>query len=125
MAYQKCFIGPLVWKCFTNDFERKLKFENFALFLHYNVLALSAFLTRFGNFSIRFQGFPTFCTFFMYINVHGHQIFAKCTLNECTKMELDPPIMRRVLVGVRGVYGKANNAWTAPLFDLHDLYVHV
>ena len=27
----------------------------------------------------------------MYINVHGHQIFAKCTLNECTKMELDPP----------------------------------
>ena len=35
--------------------------------------------------------FPTFCTFFMYINVHGHQIFAKCTLNECTKMELDPP----------------------------------
>ena len=21
MAYQKCFIGPLVWKCFTNDFE--------------------------------------------------------------------------------------------------------
>ena len=39
MAYQKCFIGPLVWKCFTNDFERKLKFENVALFLHYNVLA--------------------------------------------------------------------------------------
>ena len=32
MAYQKFFIGPLVWKCFTNDlsyFERKLKFENF------------------------------------------------------------------------------------------------
>ena len=28
----------------------------------------------------------------MYINVHGHQIFAKCTLNECTKMELDPPL---------------------------------
>ena len=27
----------------------------------------------------------------MYINEHGHQIFAKCTLNECTKMELDPP----------------------------------
>ena len=30
IAYQKCFIGPLVWKCFTNDlsyFERKLKFE--------------------------------------------------------------------------------------------------
>ena len=21
MGYQKCFIGPLVWKCFTNDFE--------------------------------------------------------------------------------------------------------
>ena len=30
----------------------------------------------------------------MYINVHGHQIFAKCTLNECTKMELDPPQLR-------------------------------
>ena len=32
IAYQKCFIGPLVWKCFTNDlsyFERKLKFDNF------------------------------------------------------------------------------------------------
>ena len=32
MAYQKNFIGPLVWKCFTNDlsyFERKLKFDNF------------------------------------------------------------------------------------------------
>ena len=32
MAYQKCFIGPLVWKCLTNDFElllsEKLKFEN-------------------------------------------------------------------------------------------------
>ena len=63
IAYQKCFIGPLVWKCFTNNFE----------------LLLSE------------KEFPTFCTFFMYINVHGHQIFAKCTLNECTKMELDPP----------------------------------
>ena len=63
IAYQKCFIGPLVWKCFTNNFE----------------LLLSE------------KKFPTFCTFFMYINVHGHQIFAKCTLNECTKMELDPP----------------------------------
>ena len=30
MAYQKIFIGPLVWKCSTNTFERKLKFENFA-----------------------------------------------------------------------------------------------
>ena len=28
MAYQKIFIGPSVWKCSTNDFERKLKFEN-------------------------------------------------------------------------------------------------
>ena len=64
IAYQKCFIGPLVWKCFTNNFE----------------LLLSE------------KEFPTFCTFFMYINVHGHQIFAKCTLNECTKMELDPPL---------------------------------
>ena len=31
MAYQKYVIGPLVWKCFTNDFElllsEKLKFE--------------------------------------------------------------------------------------------------
>ena len=62
MAYQKFFIGPLVWKCFTNDlsyFERK--------------------------------GISDFLYIFMYINVHGHQIFAKCTLNECTKMELDPP----------------------------------
>ena len=66
IAYQKCFIGPLVWKCFTNNFE----------------LLLSE------------KEFPTFCTFFMYINVHGHQIFAKCTLNECTKMELDPPLVR-------------------------------
>ena len=65
IAYQKCFIGPLVWKCFTNNFE----------------LLLSE------------KEFPTFCTFFMYINVHGHQIFAKCTLNECTKMELDPPLI--------------------------------
>ena len=65
IAYQKCFIGPLVWKCFTNNFE----------------LLLSE------------KEFPTFCTFFMYINVHGHQIFAKCTLNECTKMELDPPLL--------------------------------
>ena len=32
IAYQKCFIGPLVWKRFTNDlsyFERKLKFDHF------------------------------------------------------------------------------------------------
>ena len=29
MAYQKNVIGPLVWKCSTNDFERKLKFEHF------------------------------------------------------------------------------------------------
>ena len=33
MAYQKCFIGPLVWKSLTNDFElllsEKLKFEHF------------------------------------------------------------------------------------------------
>ena len=65
IAYQKCFIGLLVWKCFTNNFE----------------LLLSE------------KEFPTFCTFFMYINVHGHQIFAKCTLNECTKMELDPPLI--------------------------------
>ena len=61
IAYQKCFIGPLVWKCFTNNFE----------------LLLSE------------KEFPTFCTFFMYINVHGHQIFAKCTLNT--------PIARAVL----------------------------
>ena len=30
MAYQKIFIGPLVWKCSTNTFERKLEFEHFA-----------------------------------------------------------------------------------------------
>ena len=32
MAHQNFFIGPFVWKCFTNDlsyFERKLKFEKF------------------------------------------------------------------------------------------------
>ena len=74
IAYQKCFIGPLVWKCFTNNFE----------------LLLSE------------KEFPTFCTFFMYINVHGHQIFAKCTLNECTKMELDPPSVTMVLNGYHG-----------------------
>ena len=28
MAYQKCFIGPLVWKYLTNDFELLLS-ENF------------------------------------------------------------------------------------------------
>ena len=74
IAYQKCFIGPLVWKCFTNNFE----------------LLLSE------------KEFPTFCTFFMYINVHGHQIFAKCTLNECTKMELDPPPKRKAYYSTRG-----------------------
>ena len=73
IAYQKCFIGPLVWKCFTNNFE----------------LLLSE------------KEFPTFCTFFMYINVHGHQVFAKCTLNECTKMELDPPKGRGNRVWIR------------------------
>ena len=34
MAYQKCFIGPLVWKFFTNDFElllsENLNFKMFA-----------------------------------------------------------------------------------------------
>ena len=82
IAYQKCFIGPLVWKCFTNNFE----------------LLLSE------------KEFPTFCTFFMYINVHGHQIFAKCTLNECTKMELDPPLYRGAVVGVRGAAVGARGA---------------
>ena len=75
IAYQKCFIGPLVWKCFTNNFE----------------LLLSE------------KEFPTFCTFFMYINVHGHQIFAKCTLNECTKMELDPPQFISLISTVTGM----------------------
>ena len=30
MVYQKCFIGPLVWKYFTNDFELLLS-ENYNL----------------------------------------------------------------------------------------------
>ena len=37
-------------------------------------------ISFFADFSVRFQGFPIFCTLFMTINVHGHQIFAKCTL---------------------------------------------
>ena len=110
IAYQKCFIGPLVWKCFTNDlsyFERKLKFDNFfpgeVRVRQNDIEKIIAYQKCFigplvwkcftNNFELLLseKEFPTFCTFFMYINVHGHQIVAKCTLNECTKMELDPP----------------------------------
>ena len=109
-------------KWFWATFERKLKFEHFCpgevivrqkdnkklwrtkrfLLAHWfgnvsqMILSYIWAKTKIWKFcfvfAIRFQGFPTFCTFFMYINVHGHQIFAKCTLNECTKMELDPPL---------------------------------
>ena len=91
IAYQKCFIGPLVWKCFTNNFE----------------LLLSE------------KEFPTFCTFFMYINVHGHQIFAKCTLNECTKMELDPPHekLKAWIIFLNDETIERTNSLTVPLFQ--------
>ena len=66
MAYQKCFIGPLVWKCFTNDFERKLKFENFALFLH-NSTSIVSILNTFWKF---FNPFPGISDFLYIFYVH-------------------------------------------------------
>ena len=34
IAYQKCFIGPLVWKCFTNNFELLLSEKGISDFLY-------------------------------------------------------------------------------------------
>ena len=64
MAYQKIFIGPLVWKCSTNDFELLLSENlNLKILLCFCIMYFVSILHMFWKFFNPFPGISDFCTF--------------------------------------------------------------